>query len=372
MLDHQDETETMLPNGRRAPVEDADFQEAETENLPAQVSEIMLSYRLTAEKIKELKEKYSGLSISGPKDKGGYEMVRAAKSEVTTALTDLEADRKAKKAESLKYGRNVDRAAQILESHLLPLKEELTAEKARIDAEIQAEKDRKQAEINALVSRRIEAMTAVNAGSAINPMELPGMAEADFQAHLSVATAKFQKAEDARIAQEAELLRLRKAEEEAKAKEAAALEVQRKEMDAKQAALDAQRKEQEAREAKIRAEETRIEREAEEKRRADELKAAEEKAAAEARENALREAAEKSERDAKAREAKAEADRKEAEAKAKAEAEEKAKAEALRPDKDKILAYLGALRDVPIPKMATEEGKKMLADLCTKIKTALS
>src|SRR3990172_1845211 len=344
----------------------------ETENLPAQVSEIMQSYCIKAEQIKELKDKYSALKIVDAKDKAGYEAVRVGKSEVVKALTDLERDRKKKKQESLDYGRNVDRAAAILESHLLPVKRHLETEKNRIDAEEEAEKQRKQADINARVAARVKALTAVNAVGAVPYQDLPGMAEADFQAHLAVATAKWNDEQKVKAAQEAEIARLQAQEAERKAGEAAEAQRVAKANAAEKARLEGIANAQAAKEAAIQAERDKMEGE---RRKLEADKQAEVERAARAKqaeldavaraaemEKARVEAAEKARKEAEAeaaRKAKAESDRLEAERK---EAERLA---ALKPDRIKMLAYAEAIRAVPVPEIRAEAMKKRLLEFQT-------
>lgn len=317
---------------------------------------IVARYNVTDARIAELKTNYSGLKIRDPKDKTGYNEVAAARSELVKFRTSVEATRKELKADSLEYGRKVDAEAKRITSALLSIEEPLSEEKARIDQMVEAEKAKRQQEINDLVSRRIAALTAVNAGNAIHPLELPSMSEADFQAHLSVATSKFNEEQKLKAEQEAELNRLRKSEEEAKAREAEGLAKQRAEMETAQAALDKQRKEQAEKEAALKVEADRLENE---KRQAEETKRreAEAKSRAEELEKAKIEAAEKARLEA---EAKA---KREAEAKAEQERKDKVEADrlaALRSDKEKMLSYIEALRSVPVPKFEAVEMKEAL------------
>jgi hypothetical protein len=260
------------------------------------------------------------------------------------------------KEKILKDGRDVDAAAKKYEAMIREIETPLAEEKARIDAIVEEEKRTKQAEKDAIAKRRMEAMIAVNAAGAVNPLELATMPEADFQAHLQVATAKHQEAERTRIAQEEELVRLRKAEEEAKAKEAAALDAQRKEMAESQAKLDAQRKEQEAREAKIREAEEAKRREEEAKVREAELAKARAEAAEQARKDAIAEAEAKAKREA---EEKAESERK-----AKDEAERKA---AQASDKEKLETFLSGIRSVPLPNIRDPKMQGILLDFTNAV-----
>lgn len=135
---------------------------------------------------------------------------------------------------------------------------------------------------------------------------------------------------EARAKAEAEAARLR-AEQEA---EAERLRVERQKIEAERAAIEAQRRAVEAEQKRLADIEAA-------KRRAEEL----ERAKAEAAERAKRETEERIAREAAA-------------AKAKAEAEEAARlrAEAMRPDREKLLAIAETLKAIPIPSVSAAAG----------------
>ena len=300
--------------------------------------EISQSLQVTAEAIAALREKNQGLTIASVDDKRGYELVHKNQMEIVRIRGEVERKRKDLKEESLNYGRMVDSEAKRITAELLEIENPLKAEKGRIDAEIQAEKDRKQAEINAKVKARQDALIAVEAIQEIHPMDLAGMAERDFQAHLSVFTEAFNARKAKADAEAAELERLRAAEAQRQAEARIEQERVAKEQAERQAALDAKGKALQDAQDKL----DRERREAEEKTR----KEAEAKARAEELEKARQEAAEKATRDAEAAALKREAD-------AKAEAERLAKAEEARKERERVKAAAKAAKAPDIEKLET-------------------
>lgn len=157
---------------------------------------------------------------------------------------------------------------------------------------------------------------------------------------------------EARAKAEAEAARLR-AEQEA---ESERLRVERKKIEAERAAIEAERR-------KIEAEQRRIAEAEAAKRRAEEM----ERAQAEAAERAKRETEERIARQA-------------AEAKAKADAEEAAriKAEALKPDREKLLAVAQALKAMQIPSVsaaaseAAEKVRRVILRAATQVTDIVS
>lgn len=316
-------------------IQDADF------SVPAISTEqekMLARFNLPLAVIEGLKQKYMGLKISDPKDRKGYEVVQAARMEVKAHRIQVEKGHKELKEAALKYGRLCDWGKNFLIAAIDPLEEYLDSEKKRIDDEIQAEKDRRQNEINERVARRVEALTAVNALPSIRYEDLPGMDESDFQAHLSVATQKWNEEQKAKAEAEAELSRLRKAEEERRVKEQAEMEAKAKEQAAREAVLQAKEAALKAAQDKVEAERLAIEegkrKEAEAKARAEEL----ERAKAQAAEEATRKAEAEAKRKADAETARIEQASKEAELRA-----------AQATEIEKLEQFLFDIRGVKIP-----------------------
>ena len=368
-----EEAETMLPNGRRAPPPETEGDNGEglpsnSVTVVSQEAKVLERFSLKRETIKDLSDKFSGLTIAGLTDKKGYEVVHAALRDVRTHRLSIDKDHKALKDRAWTFGKLCDKAKNLLLAEISPLEDYLEGEKKRIDAEDANQKAEKQRVISELCAKRQADLIAVDAVQAIHPLELAGMSEVDFQAHLSVATTKFNAKKEAEAVQAAELERLRTMEAEAKAEQARAMEAKRKEQEAEQKRLAGIAAEQAKAQAAIkaaqdklaadqRAHEAQVQREADEKKRLAEL----EKAKAEAAEKAKAEAEAKAQREA---DAKAEAERK-----AKVEAERLA---ALAPEREKVSRYFDALGATIPPDVKDKRLKQLISDIGLAIAKANS
>lgn len=250
--------------------------------------------------IAEMASQYMPLAIQGVDDSEGYQLVHAARMSVRGHRVAVEKVRKELKADALKYGRKVDAEAKRITALLMPIEDHLAAEE---DAYI-SEKER---------IRNAERLAA----------EAAAKAEAD----------------RIKAEQEAEAARI-KAEQEA---EAAKLRTERERLAEEQRRLDEQRRQMEAEKKRLADIEAARQREIENERiRAE----AAEKARIETERRIEREAAElKARADARAAEAKARAD---------AEAAAKSRAEALRPDKEKLMAFAGMVGGLEIPTVSDD------------------
>ena len=317
--------------------QDVDFKEVAKKNL------VLAEFNFPLAKIAEMRDRAKALVIASVDDKRGYNAVKEFRLDIRDKRIAVEKRHKEGKAEALEIGRNWDKAKNLLLAELEPIEAELQAKQDVIDAEIQAEKDRKQAEINAKVKARQDALIAVEAIQEIHPMDLAGMAERDFQAHLSVFTEAFNARKAKADAEAAELERLRAAEAQRQAEARIEQERVAKEQAERQAALDAKEKALQDAQDKL----DRDRRHAEEKTR----KEAESKARAEELERVRLEAAEKATRDAEAAALKREAD-------AKASAERLAKAEEARKETERVKAAAKAAKAPDIEKL-----EKYLSDI---------
>lgn len=280
--------------------------------------------------IAEMAEAYLPLTIAGVQDIEGFRRVHEARMAVKNKRVEVEKVRKALKADAIEYGRKVDAEAKRITGLLEPIESHLEGQ----ESAYQAEKERIK-----------------------NEARLKAEAEARAKA-------------------EAEAARVR-AEQEA---EAARLRVEREKLEAERRAMDAERlriaREEAEERARQKAEQDKIEAERRaveaEKQRLIEEEAA--RLAAIDRERREKEAAEQARIETEARVAREIAAR-EAAAKAKAEAEEAARlrAEALRPDREKLLAVAVAVKDIEIPavsvaaKAAADQIYRLLAQTALKI-----
>lgn len=288
-----------------------------------------ITYPVLAEHIGQLAEKYLPLRIAGVDDREGTAAVHAARMEIKTLRVNVEKRRKELKASALEYCRKVDDAAKKLTELLAPIELHLEGEEDRIIFErnrikVAAEEARRK-----LVQERV---TILAQFAHVPDLHTIGDLTAEqFAAYI----APIQKAHEEAAAERERLAKLEAERLEAERVERQRIEAQeaaeraelakqqaeeRRRLDAERAELDRQRREQQAEADRIaaeqRAENDRLA--AERKRIADEQ---------------------------------AERDRAAAQAKATVEAEQRAEAdrlrvEAIKPDRDKLLAFAERVRDV--------------------------
>lgn len=311
-------------------------------------------YNITDAAIASLSAKYMELTVKGIEDKDGFKKVHEARMDIVKRRTSVEKTRKDLKADSLDYGRRVDAEAKRITALLQPIEDHLTEQEKVVTDELARIKAQKEAEEAARIQARVNRLFEFGArfdgekytayGLVIPATILKAATDDQFASFVKQiedakaaeeAEARRKAEEEARIKAEEEAKR--KAEEERLAKIAAEQEAERQRLEEaarlQKAEEERLQKQREEFERKVREEQEKIEAE---KRRQEEEKirqAEMEKAKAEAAEKARIEAEEKARREA---EEKAEAERK-----AKEEAERR---EALRPDKEKLMAFARDLK----------------------------
>ena len=294
-------------------------------------------------------EGYLSLTVKGLDDKDGLKAVHNARMIVKGVRVDVEKRRKELKADALEWGRKVDSEAKRIFAKIEPIETHLTTEEEKITKEqerIKAEAERQRQET---AQSRCNAMARL--GMSFPFQQALTISDAEFDTILTEAQA-FHDAERARIAEEQRAAAEKEeAERKAREEEAAKLAAERAEIERIRAEEDTKRK---VEEAKLQAEREKLEAE---RRKIDEAKREQERQAE--LEKARKEAAEKAAQEAK--------ERAEREAKEKAEAEERAKAEAarqeaLKPDKEKLIAFAGAIPIIQFPKLNTDEARGILAE----------
>ncbi len=280
----------------------------------------LVQHFVAAATIEAKRAEYAALSADSP---AGYESVRVAIAHCRTTRVGIEKKRKELKADSLKYGRQVDRVAWELTSLIEDLEAPLKAKKAVIDDE----KTRAKLEAEAARKRAIEETIRAE------------------------REAEEARQREEREAEEARLRAEREAEEERLREE------REKFAEERRIAQEAQRVERErleAEEARLRAEREKIEA----ARR--EVEAAREKAS---REEFERQAKILAEEEARTW---AEAERIAAEEARVAEAERKARAaerlEALRSDQEKVAGFANAILAIMPPEVSDPEVGRLLVD----------
>lgn len=353
-----------------------------------------VTFSITDAGIAELEAKFKGLTVAFGDAKGYAGLVKAI-AEIRTTRTDVEKRRKELKQDALDYGRKVDDAAKTITARLEAIEGPLKDQKDEIDAEvarIKAEKAEAERQRVAGIQEKIAAISAMPAlcanataaklEDALLIARAKIITEEDFgefaaQAREAMVTAinaldmmldarlAADKAEAARLAEQARIDAERKAEADRVAAESARLAAERAEFERQQA--EARRQQEEADRIRREAERAEAERldaerkaqQAEIDRQAAALR--QQQADFERKQAEAKEAAERAEA---AKLAAAEA-KKEAKAKAEAEAKLAAEIEAARPDRERVISYvrgvLAGLADVPAT--GTVIGNHMRADL---------
>lgn len=289
-------------------------------------------YGLADAGIAELAAQYMPLTIKGIDDTKGLKVVHEARMIVKNHRVEIEKTRKALKADALEYGRVVDSEAKRLTALIEPIEDHLEAEENRVLAEKERIRKEKEEAKRAITQARVDAFMAVGQIIAFSVAE--SLTDAEYSEQLGAATAA--KIEADRVAaleverlaaEHREAARLQ-AEEDARRKaEAIALAAERAE-------LDRLRQEQQAEANRLAAERQRIADEELAKQRAIQL------------ESARAEAVERERKDAEAR---AIADAAAARVKAEVEEAERLRLEALKPDREKLLALADTLFNLERP-----------------------
>lgn len=303
----------------------------------------------------EWRQKATSIVVTSPDDKDQIEAARKTRLALKNLRVGADKTRKAMKEDSLRLGRAIDGAYNLLEHAIKPL-ETYLEDQEKIAERMEHER------LQNLRESRIAALREADPDH-IPSGDVAAYFDDDFEKILNdvrdlrkLRIERQQREEQERIererkdAEERERIRLEneKLKAEAAAREAEMksererMEKERAEAEAKAAAErraleEAARKEREAAEAKAKA-----------------LAVARAQAEAEARE--LREANERRDREAKAAAEKADADRIATEKKA-----------ARAPDKSKLRGFAGKVRELIVPEASTEDGRRVAAEIAAKV-----
>jgi DNA segregation ATPase FtsK/SpoIIIE-like protein len=275
------------------------------------VNQQLARFSESDEAIATLADKYLPLKINGINDAAGFKAVHEARMDIRARRVQVEKVRKDLKADALDYGRKVDSEAKRITSLLEPIESHLAKEEAAVNEEKDRIRNAARLKAEAEERARAEAEAA--------------RIKAEHDAEVERLRIEREKLDSERREMDAERLRIETEAREKAEAEAERLRVERAKMDAERRAIEAEkRKLEEAESARIREIEMK-KREAEAAERA--RIATEEKIAREA-----------------------------AEAKAQAEAEEveRKRVEALRPDREKLLAVADAVEAITIPTVSHE------------------
>lgn len=289
---------------------------------------IQMQFQPLFEKAKEWREKAEAIVVTDVSQKHEMKMAREARLALKEIRVNADKTRKALKEDSLRYGKAVQGVYNVIEYLIVPIEKHLEEQEKFVE--------RKEAERKAAVKASREMDLQPFAEFVPIGIDLANMLEEDFEKLLT----------GARLQQEQKIAAEKKAEEERIAKEKAEAE----ERERVRLENEKLRKEAEEREKALAAE--RAERE-------QERKEAEEKLRKEAEEKAQLEEELKAKKEEEERQRREELARVETERLAKEEAERKAQAA---PDREKLLVWVEALRAVPTPTVTTKEAKEIVKD----------
>jgi hypothetical protein len=265
----------------------------------------LIAYPVADAAIAELSSKYMPLKVAGLNDLAGLAAVHEARMVVKGLRVDVEKKRKELKADSLAWGKRVDGEAARITALLEPIETHLENEESIVAKEKKRIADEEAAAKKAKLDKRLEALTAVR--KLANPLEVEKMTTGQFEDYLADAKAEH----EMQLRDEALKEAARKAESDRLAAERAELDRQKAEQAAAQKLIDDERRRLELEKAKA-------------------------------------EAAEKAKQEAEARHAKQLADAETARVAAEAA---RLRAEALRPDKEKLLAVADAVAAIVVPEV---------------------
>ena len=155
-------------------------------------------FTVTDAAISEIKQKYSGLIISGIDDKEGYKIVSDARKFVKSKRVEVEKKRKELKEDSLKFGRAIDSEARRITGELSPIEHSLSQTQKLIDDEL-AEIKKKKADDERIKREQEEkakldkAQKRLDALSRVGDNNLPilaamSMSDESFDARLKLET----------------------------------------------------------------------------------------------------------------------------------------------------------------------------------------
>ncbi|GAG69766.1 unnamed protein product, partial [marine sediment metagenome] len=325
----------------------------------------VIEYDITIAAIEEMKQKYSGMKIT---DAASDKAVRAARTFVVSKRTAVEKRRVELNEEANKHRRKVNEKAKEITVLLLPIEEPLQAEVKRVDDEIaakKAEKDRLEEERKENIRAEIHKIQEMAMPSVLGTMALENLRElsntledygidvsfyAEFIGEVEkVLNDSYEAVRDAITAR----IKLDKEAEERKAEDAR-LEKVRKKQEADQKILDEANKKIKAAQKKIDDQNAKI---AADKKADDEKKAFDQKMK-DLKAQADADAAQKVKDDAAAKEKKEKADK-----------TERLRVEALRPDREKLISFVGELMSITGPlDLKDKSAIEILDDMIPKIR----
>lgn len=310
-----------------------------TKTKPAKPAGQLVKFNLTDVAIAKMSEEYLPLKIKGLADPGGLASVHTARMDVKNMRVEIEHTRKGLKADALRFGKEVDTEAKRLTSLLAPIEAHLMEEEEKVLKEKRRIKAEKEEAKRVALQSRLDALHDVGCRVQIADVEM--MTDEEFDRYYKIVEADYE-IEQERLATEKKEDEERKAEEDkAREEEEARLEKERGEQE--RIAEEQAKKDAAILKAarKVSADRLKLE---EEKRLEAEKKQAAEDARIEERKRIERETKEKADAERRAE-------------------KERARLAGLRPDQEKLKAYVQALLEVPIPKVRKKISKKVLENI---------
>jgi hypothetical protein len=323
---------------------------------PQTVSLITEGFGQFYQRADELRTKAASIVVTSPEDKDAIRDAREYRLALKNIRVGADKTRKAMKEDSLRLGRAIDGAYNMLEHAIKPL-ETYLEDQEKIAERLEAER------LQNLRETRLAALKEAD------PDHIPsGDVAAYFDAHFEKVLGDVRDLRKLRQEweQREEQERIERERKEAEERERIRLENERlkAEAAAREAEMQAERervaKERALAEAKAAAERRALEEAACKEREAAEAKAKAEAAArakAEEEARALREANERREREAREAAEQAERERIAAEKKA-----------ARAPDKAKLRGFAANVRAMKVPEATTDDGKRVAAEIAAKVK----
>ena len=309
----------------------------------------LIKYDVNLAQIAKLKAEYMPLVITDLEDKEQFEAVHAGRMTMVKVRTTIEKARVKQKASALKYGRDVDAAAKelltesiIVENHLQIEEDKVINEQKRLEAEAEEIEKVK-------IQKRVDALFAYNV---ILPyMNVATMSDEEFE-NLRQKSEEAWSAEKVRLADE-EAARIQKDKE---------LADERAELDrrvAQQVKID---KEQANKEKSLRIERDKFDKEKREAQEKKDREAFEKQAAEDAKVQADKDATAKIEREVR-----------EAKEKEIAEQAEAKRQEDLKPDREKLIAWVALFNttNLPQPQLKSKEAKEIQSNALAEIEIIL-
>jgi hypothetical protein len=164
----------------------------------------VISYSVTDGAIAVLSEKYLPLVINGVEDRAGYALVHQARMDIKSKRVEVEKTRKDLKEGALRYGQKVDAEARRITALLKPIEDHLDAEESRIDAEKARIRREDEAKKMAVAQARVEELAAL--GFMIPLLDAREMSVGDYQSLLidaqEIHASQLKQAEVARLERE--------------------------------------------------------------------------------------------------------------------------------------------------------------------------